>query len=167
MIWDLVLCHGLLYSLFSTGIVVSIMRIDNRVFLPIAYLPEDLISAIPQQGEAEKRRAALLKLIWLSWAVGFPVFSTFHFKALSGSLPGFLFLFLHAFLVFFSFWLVDLVFIDGIILCWVTPEWVVVPGTEGYAGYKDFGWHLRGHFGKGLLVITAAGLLAAVLVMVV
>jgi hypothetical protein len=137
------------------------MRIDNRIFFLKAGLPDEVTADVTPFTDAEKRRNQLLNLMYLLWAFGFPLYSTFQFEAKTNLETGFLSLFLHACLVYFSFWLVDLILIDGIILCWSTPSWVVVPGTEGFPGYKDFGRHVHGHLGKGLLFVGAAGLIAA------
>ncbi|SCC37367.1 Uncharacterized protein BC05F1_03095 [Bacillus wiedmannii] len=40
--------------------------------------------------------------------------------------------------------LVDLFIIDWLIFCWITPEFVVIPSTEGMKGYKNYKFHLRG-----------------------
>ena len=40
------------------------------------------------------------------------------------------------------------------------PRVIVLPGTEGLAGYGDYGFHFRG-FLKGLVFCFAAGLLTA------
>src|SRR3954468_11886275 len=40
--------------------------------------------------------------------------------------------------------LVDLVLIDWVVVCGITPAFVVVPGTEGLPGYRNFRHHARG-----------------------
>ncbi len=45
----------------------------------------------------------------------------------------------------------------------LTPSFVVIPGTEGMASYKDYMHHLRG-FLIGTLLSTALGLLMAAVV---
>jgi hypothetical protein len=37
------------------------------------------------------------------------------------------------------------VLVDWLLLNTITPKWVVFPGTEGFAGYKDYGFHGRAH----------------------
>jgi hypothetical protein len=88
-----------------------------------------------------------------------PVWSSFQFIAQAGAEPPFWALSLHAFLIFFSFWLVDLVVLDIIMFAGITPKFVVVPGTEGFPGYKKIDWHLRGHFKTGLPLLIVVGLI--------
>jgi hypothetical protein len=44
----------------------------------------------------------------------------------------------------------DLVVIDWLVVCLVTPKFVVIPGTEGCAGYKNYAHHARG-FAVGMI----------------
>ena len=61
------------------------------------------------------------------------------------------------------FFLFDLLVLDILIFCTWTPHFLVIPGTEGMAGYKDWRMHVRAHMTTGLLVlVVAAALLALV-----
>ena len=61
-------------------------------------------------------------------------------------------------LVFFLF---DLFVLDILIFCTWTPRFLVIPGTEGMPGYKDWRMHVRAHMTTGLLVLVAAAALLA------
>lgn len=56
----------------------------------------------------------------------------------------------------------DLLILDWLLFCTVTPRFIVLPGTEGMAGYRDYWFHLVGFF-KGLGFSSAGGLLIALL----
>jgi hypothetical protein len=58
--------------------------------------------------------------------------------------------------MFFPF-IVDLLVFDWLIMNTWTPSFVVYPGTEGFAGYKDYMFHARAHVRGlvGLLVFAA------------
>lgn len=59
----------------------------------------------------------------------------------------------HVFAIAMIFNVVDLVLIDWLLICLLTPKWTIVPGTENppaYNGYKDYGFHLVG-FLKGVI----------------
>ena len=58
--------------------------------------------------------------------------------------PGFGTAFLSAFVVLVVFNLVDRLILDWLVFCPLTPRFVVLPGTEGMAGYKDYRMHFRG-----------------------
>jgi hypothetical protein len=65
-------------------------------------------------------------------------------------------------LVFNTF---DLIILDWLFFCTIQPRAMVLPGTEGMAGYRDYRFHFTG-FLKGLGFSLAGGLLIAVLWMV-
>lgn len=53
--------------------------------------------------------------------------------------------FAHAFALIFSGWFLDLTLLDLLMFVRYTPDWVVLPGTEGMAGYNDYIFHLKQH----------------------
>lgn len=66
--------------------------------------------------------------------------------------------------VFFHLWIVclmwnvvDLLIMDWLLFCTLTPQWIVLPGTEGCAGYKDYKFHFVG-FLHGCVYMTLFGL---------
>ena len=69
-------------------------------------------------------------------------------------------LFLNTFGVVFIFNLVDLLLLDWLMFCFITPSFVIIPGTEGMKGYKDYGYHFRA-FLKGTILSVVAGLVIA------
>ena len=69
-------------------------------------------------------------------------------------------LFLNAFGVVFIFNLVDLLLLDWAIFCYITPAFVVIPGTEGHSAYKDYGFHFRASM-IGTILSVVAGLVIA------
>ena len=60
----------------------------------------------------------------------------------------------------------DLIILDWLFFCTIQPRSMVLPGTEGMAGYRDYRFHFIG-FLKGLGFSAVGGLLIAVLWMVV
>jgi hypothetical protein len=44
----------------------------------------------------------------------------------------------------FVFNVVDWLILDWFMFCTLTPRLVVIPGSEGLAAYKDYGFHFRG-----------------------
>jgi hypothetical protein len=158
--WAIVLQDGLVYSVVGSVYLVLLLAIDNRMFLNKGDYPDDVLAAVPPRTKKETRKAVILSIPWFVWAFAYPLYSTLRVATPLGS-ASFLGLYLHAFLIFFSFWLVDLVILDGIMFCMITPKLVVIPGTEGFTGYKDFGMHLRGHFTKGIAYLAVSGALIA------
>ena len=74
--------------------------------------------------------------------------------------------FLTIFIVMMVFNLVDLLVLDWLLFIAIRPRLVILPGTEGSKGYKDYGFHLRAFFkgtiGSLLISAIAAGLVLLV-----
>jgi hypothetical protein len=100
---------------------------------------------------------------FLTILVAVPFLSTWTLKATHPQSTTFVHLFFHAFGVVFFFNLFDWLLLDWLVFCTLTPRRVVIPGTEGMAGYKDYGHHFRA-FLVGTLLALGAGLTMATLV---
>jgi len=146
-------------GLILTGIIVLLMilaqRINPRLF--IQDYPEDIQAAVPPKTDAEKRLTLLIGIPFLLVMLLAPFFSTLSLKQAGASFGA---LFANAFGVVFFFNLFDLLVLDWLIFCSITPKSIVIPGTEGMAGYKDYGFHFRG-FLKGTLLSAILGLVIA------
>ncbi len=156
--WNLILAHSILYSIPASIYLVILLLIDNRMFLSKGDYPDDVIAAVPPRTIEETRKAGILSIPWMLWAVIFPAYSVYVYIVQAGAKPPFWAVSLHAFLIFFSFWLVDLVVLDILMFATITPKFIVIPGTEGFPGYKRIDWHLRGHFKTGLPLLIVLGL---------
>jgi len=71
-------------------------------------------------------------------------------------------LFAYAFGVLFLFNLVDLLILDWLIVCWLEPRWVILPGTEHIVAPKQYLHHFKG-FLIGTVGLAIAGLAIAAL----
>ena len=156
--WFMILTHSLIYTIPASIYLVILLMIDNRMFLSKGDYPDDVIAAVPPRTTEETRKAAILSVPWMLWAVVFPAYSAFVYIAQAGIKLPFWAVSLHTFLIFFSFWLVDLVVLDIFMFATITPKFIIIPGTEGFPGYKKIDWHLRGHFKTGLPLLLGLGL---------
>lgn len=84
-----------------------------------------------------------------------------------GELP-FLTAFIHSALLLFFFAVWDLLVLDWLIFVTIQPGFVVIPGTEGLAGYKDYWFHFQVSFlgWTQWISILAGGLILAGLSMI-
>jgi hypothetical protein len=126
--------------------------------------PPEITAGIPAQTTEEKRAGMKYGLTFLLTLAVFPLLIGLVFKFLGP--VSFIELWLRIFVLMFSFNLVDLVILDWIIFCWLTPSFMVLPGTEGHPGYKNYRFHFIG-FLKGTLIVLVASLVIAGLVEVV
>lgn len=51
--------------------------------------------------------------------------------------------FLNTYGQFVYVWLFDLLVMDWLFFVTLQPKRIILPGTEGAAGYKDYGFHLK------------------------
>jgi hypothetical protein len=58
----------------------------------------------------------------------------------------FLTAFINSALIFLFFAAWDLLILDWLVFVTIQPDFVVIPGTEGLAGYKDYWFHFRVSF---------------------
>ena len=159
--WYKIFMDGLFFSTVGSIYLILLLVYNPRLLMSEGDYPDDVLAAAPPRTTEETRLAAILSVPWFLWSTGFPIFSTVSYLQQNGPEISFWMAFGHAFLILFSFWLVDLVVLDWFMFCTITPNFLVIPGTEDFAGYKDFGMHLRGHFGKGLLILAVSGLAIA------
>ncbi|MBS4538777.1 hypothetical protein GOQ27_09895 [Clostridium sp. D2Q-11] len=61
-------------------------------------------------------------------------------------------LFLHSFIVIMTWNIFDLLIMDWLIFCTITPKYLIIPGTEDNDSYKDYRYHINGSLGKGLIL---------------
>jgi hypothetical protein len=69
--------------------------------------------------------------------------------------------FLSSFLILTLFNLVDLLILDWLVFVTIQPRLIILPGTEGMAGYKDYAFHfyafLKGVMGSAVASAIIAG----------
>ena len=167
----LYLCSGGHMNILSTIVIYGVscsLRISFMVLVMLWHNPRLLLQDYPKdvrqkvapKTPAEKRTSAYWATAILVLMVVFPLAAALTSKAAH---DGFLGIFLSALGVLLLFNLVDLLIMDWLIVCTITPTFMVIPGTEGMAGYKDYGQHFRGFLiGTGFSVVLS--LLLATLV---
>ena len=68
--------------------------------------------------------------------------------------------FLHLWIICLTWNVVDLLILDWLVFCTITPKCFVLPGTEDCKGYKDYKFHFIG-FLKGCVYMTLFALIFA------
>ena len=124
------LIYGVLASLVLSALILALLWHNPRLLLQ--EYPKDVRAAVPPKTSAEKRLSAYWAAVFLLLLIAFPMLAAFSAKAAHQGLPR---IFLSAFGVSFLFNLVDWLILDWLIICTITPAFVVIPGTEGMAGY--------------------------------
>lgn len=160
------LLDGAIFSLFGSLYLVGMLWYNPRLAMNKGDYPDDVIAAAPPKTPQEKRLAVIFGIPYLIYSFLFPILSTLALNRSGGGETPFLDLFLHMLVVIFFFNLVDLLILDLWMFCTITPKFVVIPGTEGFPGYKDKGMHIRGH-AKGSIGMILITLLSAWIISIV
>ena len=157
------LFFGVIFSLIMSVIIVYSLRRNPVVWAERA--PEDIKSAVgPIDERARKQRRTFGVLTLLFMLVIF-ILSIFRLDMIQGGLT-FWSVFLNIFIIVMVWNLVDLLVIDWLFLIVIQPKFIIIPGTEGLAGYNDFAFHFLG-FLKGVIYSVVIGLLLAGITMLV
>jgi hypothetical protein len=153
-----ILLDGALLSILSSILLIVVLWINPRLFLQD--YPDEIQAVVPPKTDLEKRQSLIAGIPFLLLLFAVPFISTLILKRQSVEMISFFPLFLNAFGVAFFFNLVDLLVLDWLIFCYITPGFLVIPGTEGMGEYKDYGFHFRA-FLIGTVLSIAAGLVIA------
>ena len=156
-----VVVYGAIASLLLSTVLLIMGLVNPRLMLQD--YPKDIQAAVPPKTDQEKRQTLYWSLPFWVILLGFPVAAALSAKATH---QGFLEIFLSAFGVIFLSNLVDWLILDWLIICTITPKFVVLPGTEGMAGYKNYAMHFRG-FLIGTALSVVVGLIIAGIVVFV
>jgi hypothetical protein len=154
-----ILLYGIPASLLLSVLIFVMGRINPRLML--RSYPKDVQAAVPPQTPTEKRQTLYWGLPFWLCLLGFPIAAALTVHAASQSA---LDIFLSAAGVVFLFNLVDWLILDWLIVCTITPKFMVLPGTEGMVGYKNYGMHFRG-FLIGTVLAAVIGLLITIILM--
>lgn len=160
MSWIPIIRDGAVLSALATLVILLSLRANPRIWLND--FPPDLRAAVPPKTDVEKRQSLWWGLPLFAVLFGGPVVSCLRLEHQLQGTASFGALFMHAYAVALVFNLVDLLVIDWLVVCAWTPRWLVIPGTEGMAGYSNYRHHFRG-FLIGCIASAVVALPAAAL----
>jgi hypothetical protein len=156
-----ILPDGVMVSFFTSLWVILALWVNPRIFLHD--YPAKIQEKVPPKTKAEKRLTYVFGLPTMLVLLLGSFFSTLSLQE-QGSAP-FWALWLNAAGVVFVFNLVDWLILDWLVFCTFTPRFVVIPGSEGMAEYKDYGFHFRG-FLHGTVYSILGGLIIAGIILI-
>lgn len=128
------------------SVILSVLIGGSARYNPEMWLqdyPPDIQAKFGPMSAQARRQRTVIALPLLLTLFGGVLRSTQALKAEQGGKLSFGAAFLHAFLLFEFFVLFDTMVLDWLFFNTIQPAWVILPGTEGLAGYKDYGFHLR------------------------
>jgi len=153
-----ILVDGTVLTVLVAAVAVGILYFNPRIAL--SDYPPDVRAAVPPRTKKEFRQGLLISVPLLVICVGLPFHSVWLVKQHSGGVLSFW----AAFVTFAGEYLLlsmfDLIVLDVWMFSTWTPKFVVLPGTEGMAGYKNWRPHARAQLlmGNAVLAVAAAAL---------
>ncbi len=153
-----ILLYGLILSVVFSAIVLGMVLVNPRLMLQD--YPKDIQAAVPPKTATEKHQTVIWGLPLWGFLLGCPTVAALSDKAANGNA---LEIIVAAFGVLFLSNLVDWLILDWLIFCTITPSFVVLAGTEGMAGYKNYRMHFRGFLIGTVLAILIALIITAIL----
>ena len=154
-----ILLHGSVFAVLLTVYLLAVMRGLNPRIWAFSDYPKEITDHVPPQTDRERKIGAYLAIPFFILGLGFPLVSTLILEGLyGGTIP-----LMDAFLNFFGIMMfgnfADLVILDTLIVGTITPDWVIIPGTEHMRDkeYKDFRlYHAKGHvYGTILMAVLS------------
>lgn len=153
LVWGTIL--GLVFSIA----VLCMGRRDPELLL--SEYPPDIRARVGPMRETTRRRAKGLQLPLLGALGAVVVAGLWQLRSATGELT-----FVDTLLasnVMFQVWnLLDLVWLDWFILMTLRPRFMILPGTEGMAGYRNYAFHAR-QFLRGIVLTFILALMVTIL----
>jgi hypothetical protein len=162
-LWPVVrhaLLYGALLSAVLSVLLLGVLWINPEVLLND--YPPDIREKHGPMSERSRRQRIPVAIVIGAVGVIVVVASLSSVRSDGGGTIPFLTAFVHLFVMFSVFNLVDLLLLDWPLVA-IGPRFMVLPGTEGAAGYKNYRFHFHGFLIGTLLILIASGLLAALL----
>lgn len=150
--------YGLVLSVALSAVIVGTLAANPRLLL--RSYPADIRRAAGAQTASEWKKTRIIGLFFLLLLIGIPAVSTGLLEQSRGGDLDFSTAFLNGFGILSFFNAVDWLLIDWLLFCTVTPRFLVIEGTEGMAGYKNYRFHFRG-FVVGTVLAAIASLVIA------
>ncbi|HNB51195.1 MAG TPA: hypothetical protein PK530_04605 [Anaerolineales bacterium] len=146
--------YSVVYSLIISLSFLGLGRLNPEIWLN-DYPPDIKARFGPMSAQTDRQRK-MLGVPLILFMLAFPFYVILQqakpltYWEVFGSL-----LFIYTF-----FNLVDLLVLDWLVFNTIQPGFIILPGTEGMAGYKDYGFHFRASI-KGQIGMTVLSLLGA------
>ena len=162
-----VLVHGSVFAVLLTVYLLGIMRGLNPRIWAFSDYPREITDHVPPQTARERKIGAYIAIPFFILGIGFPLVSTMMLESLYGGSIPLLDAFLNIFGIVMFGNIADFVILDWLIVGTITPDWVIIPGTEHMRDkeYKDFRlYHAKDHARALILLVILSLLFAAAVV---
>ena len=160
MLLNRILIDGSILTAIVAPLIVLALLINPRMAL--SDYPEDVKAAVPPRTKKELGQGILLGLPFLVVLIAIPLYSAWRVKQHNEDVLTYWMALVTIFGVLLIPFLFVLIVLDILMFSMWTPKFLVIPGTEGMPGYKDYGMHLKAHARGSVMLIVFSALLALI-----
>jgi hypothetical protein len=151
---------GILTAVVST---VLVLMLYFKPRMALSDYPEDVKAAVPPRTKEELSAGIILSIPLLILFIAYPLYSVWRVEFMLGYEITYWMAFAVIFGEYFMVSMFDLIVLDLLMFYTWTPKFLVLPGTEGFAGYKDYRPHVKAQLMTGnVMLIIFSALLALV-----
>ena len=162
MMWNDVLLQALMFggwiSAWMVAVIILSLRWNPEIW--VYDYPPEIRAALPPKSEHAKRQTLWVSLPTFAVLIGLLTWLVVRLYTVAGGFPGFWEVAAALWVAMQLFNLIDLLFVDWLLVETWRPRFVYMPGTERFADRRFYGFHARG-FLKGSVGITLLSLFVA------
>jgi len=160
--------HSLIYGVILGGSVCALFLLGAYFNPEVMFrgYPPDIKAKYGQISERSQRHQKLLVIPVAIATFGSLIIAILQLPQVVGGEPGFMAVFICVTIMMLTLSVIDLVINDWLIFVIIQPRFVILPGTEGLAGYSDYGFHfqqfLKAAFGSLISGLVIAGIVTLI-----
>lgn len=155
--------HGSLWGLIFGMVFCVATLILGRINVEMLLndYPPDIRAKFGSMSAEARKQANLASLPLLGMLIAVTIAALIQLRQSAGGLK--LANTLIVTIVIFQVWnLMDLILLDWFILMTLRPRFMILPGTEGSAGYRDYRFHFRKFLNGIVFTLILSGIVTAV-----
>ena len=138
-----VLIDGTILNVLLSIILYASLRVNPAIWAND--YPPDLQAAVGDV-HVPVVQQILVAVLFFGVVIGVVLYSNAKLRQQNGGKLSFLAALANSALILFFFAVWDLLILDWLFFVTIQPSFIVIPGTEGLAGYKDYWFHLKVSF---------------------
>jgi len=162
-LWSII-SHALIYGVILSAVLfpltMGLVWLNPEIMLKD--YPPDIQAKYGPMSERSKRQRIPVTIFFVAVLFGIVAQSFIGVRTNTGDDIPFLAAFVHLFVMFSIFNLLDWLVLDWLIVVTIRPRFMILSGTEGLAGYADYGFHFRGFLIGSVITFLTSLLVAGV-----
>ena len=138
-----VLIDGTLLNVLLSVILYGSLYVNPAMW--VHDYPPDIQAAVGDV-TIPPAQTIIVGVLFFGVTIGVVLYSNARLRQQNGGKLSFLAAFANSALILFYFAVWDLLILDWLIFVTIQPSFIVIPGTEGMAGYRDYWFHFKVSF---------------------